>query len=88
MATNCYATESGYPLNKLRLAHSTWSRVGKMSKQCLLEEILSPNKVKCAAMDLLMLSNFPQGIWHFQNVVIKWDRDGCLVYMSIAEVGL
>ena len=55
-------TESGYPLNKLRLAYSTWSRVGKMSKQHLLEEILSTNKVKCADMDLLMLSNFPQGI--------------------------
>ena len=68
-------TESGCPLNKLRLAHSTWSRVGKMSKQHLLEEMLSTNKVKCADMDLLM-SNFPQGI--FQNVVIKHDADGCL----------
>ena len=55
-------TESGYPLNKLRLVHSTWSRVGKMSKQHLLEEMLSTNKVKCADMDLLMLSNFPQGM--------------------------
>ena len=71
-------TESGYPLNKLRLAHSTWSTVGKMSKQHLLEEMLSTNKVKCADMDLLMLSNFPQGIHYFQNVVVEQDPDGCL----------
>ena len=71
-------TESGYPLNKLKLAHSTWSRVGKMSKQHLLEEMLSTNKVKCADMDLLMLSNFPQEIQHFQNVVIERDPYGCL----------
>ena len=71
-------TESGYPLNKLRLAHSTWSRVGKMSKQYLLEEMLSTNKVKCADMDLLMLSNFPEGIQHFQNVVVEQDPDECL----------
>ena len=71
-------TESGYPLNKLRLAHSTWSRVRKMSKQHLLEEVLSINKVKCVDMDLLMLSNFPQGIQHFQNVVVELDPDGCL----------
>ena len=44
-------TEMGYPLNKLRLAHSTWSRVGKMSKQHLLEEILSTNNVKCGDLD-------------------------------------
>ena len=49
-----------------------------MSKQHLLEEMLSTNKVKCADMDLLMLSNFPQVIQHFQNVVIKWDPHGCL----------
>ena len=71
-------TESGYPFNKFRLAHSTWSRVGKMSKQHLLEEMLSTNKVKCEDMDLLMLSNFPQGIKHFQTVVIQGDSDGCL----------
>ena len=71
-------TERGYPLNKLRLAHSTWSRVGKMSKQHLLEEILLTNKVKCGDLDLLMLSNFPEGIHHFQNVVVKKDPGGCL----------
>ena len=53
-----------------------------MSKQHFLEEMLSTNKVKCADMDLLMLSNFPQGIQHFQNVVIKWDPDGCLYVNS------
>ena len=71
-------TERGYPLNKLRLAHSTWSRVGKMSKQHLLEEILSTNKVKCGDLDLLMLSNFPEGIHHFQNVVVERNPGGCL----------
>ena len=25
-----------------------------------------------------MLSNFPQGIQNFQNVVIEWDPDECL----------
>ena len=49
-----------------------------MSKQHLLEEMLSTNKVKCADMDSLMLSKFPQGTHHFQNVVVEWDPDGCL----------
>ena len=40
--------------------------------------MLSTNKVKCADMDLLMSSKFPQGMQHFQNVVIKCDPDGCL----------
>ena len=71
-------TERGYPLNKLRLAHLTWSRVGKMSKQHLLEEILLTNKVKCGDLDLLMLSNFPEGIHHFQNVVVEQDPGRCL----------
>ena len=36
-------SEYGEPLNLLRLAHGTWSKVSKMGKLCILEEILSTN---------------------------------------------
>ena len=49
-----------------------------MSKQHFLEEILLTNKIKCGDLDLLMLSNFPEGIHHFQNVIVEWDPGGCL----------
>ena len=38
-------SEYSEPLNLLRLAHGTWSEVSKMGKLCILEEILSTNKV-------------------------------------------
>ena len=48
-------SEDGEPLNQLRLAHGTWSKISKMGKLHILEEILSTNKVSNGDKDLLML---------------------------------
>ena len=50
------ASEDGDPLNLLRLAHGTWSKISKMGKLCILEELLSTNKVSNGDKDLLMLN--------------------------------
>ena len=49
-------SEDSDPLNLLRLAHGTWSKISKMGKICILEQILSTNKVSNSGKDLLMLN--------------------------------
>ena len=47
-------SEAGEPLNILRLAHGTWSKISKMGR-LIIEEILSTNKLSNGDKDLLML---------------------------------
>ena len=48
-------SEDSDPLNLLRLAHGTGSKISNMGKLCIVKEILSTNKVSNSDKDLLML---------------------------------
>ena len=48
-------SEAGESLNILRLADGTWSKISKMGKLRIIEEILSANKLSNGDKDLLML---------------------------------
>ena len=61
-------TSDSLPLNLLRLAHGTWSKISKMGKLCILEEILSANKVPNGDKDLLMLYQLPVGSTEYHNI--------------------
>ena len=47
-------SEGDEPLNILGLAHGTWSKISKMDKLRIIEEILSTNKLSSGDKDLLI----------------------------------
>ena len=75
-------SEDGEPLNLLRLAHGTWSKISKMGKLCILEEILSTNKVSNGDKDLLMMYQLPQGITEYYSISIQRKQCGSIHVQS------
>ena len=75
-------SEDGEPLNMLRLAHGTWSKISKMGKLHILEEILSTNKVSNGDKDLLMLYRLPQGITEYYSISIQRKQSGSIHVQS------
>ena len=54
-------SEDGFPLNRMRLRNSSWNKVAKMSKNHLLDEMLSSNIIPNGDKDLLRFTKFPIG---------------------------
>ena len=75
-------SEDGEPLNLLRLAHGTWSKISKMGKLHILEEILSTNKVSNGDKDLLMMYQLPQGITEYYSISIQRKQCGLIHVQS------
>ena len=75
-------SEDRDPLNLLRLAHGTWSKISKMGKLCILEEILSTNKVSNDDKNLLMLSQLPAGSTEYHSINIKRKQCGSIHVQS------
>ena len=61
-------SEDGKPFNMLRLAHGTWSKISKMGKLRIIEEILSTNKLSNGDKDLLMLYWLPEGTTEYYSI--------------------
>ena len=53
--------EHGNPLNILRVCTSTWSRISKLSKARIVDELMTINCLKLGDIDLLRFSTFREG---------------------------
>ena len=54
--------EDDNPLNRLRVSTGTWSRISKLSKIRILDELMTITSLKLGDIDLLRLSTFRQGM--------------------------
>ena len=53
--------EHGNPLNMLRVSTSTWSRISKLSKARIVDELMTITSLKLGDVELLQFSTFRQG---------------------------
>ena len=60
--------EHGCPLNMLRVSTSTWSRISKLSKARIVDELMTITSLKLGDVDLLQFSTFRQGTNTYNNV--------------------
>ena len=70
--------EHGNPLNMLRVLTSTWSRISKLSKSRILDELMTITSLKLSDVDLLQFSTFKQGRNTYNNVDITKTSEGAL----------
>ena len=75
-------SEDGEPLSLLRLAHGTWSKIRKMGKLRILEEVLSTNKISNGDKDLLVLNRLPVGITEYHSLKIEREDSGAIHVQS------
>ena len=78
-------SQEGNPLTLLRLQNSTWSRVSKLSRCKILEEMQSTLKVPNGDRDLLTITKFPVGKHTLLNVEIEKHYDGSLSCSSLGD---
>ena len=75
-------SEDSDPLNLLRLADGTWSKISKMAKLHILKEILSTNKVSNGNKDLLVLYRLPVGSTEYHSINIEIKQGGSIHVQS------
>ena len=75
-------SEYGEPLNLLRVAHGTWSKVSKMGELHILEEILATIKVSKGDKDLLMLNQLAVGSTEYHSLKIERKQGGSIHVQS------
>ena len=61
-------TEKGEPLNEMRVAQATWSRISKLSKHRIMDEMKSCNSIKLGDLDLLRYRKLPVGVSTYMNI--------------------
>ena len=69
-------SEDGFPLNRLRLQNTTWNKVSTVSKNHLMEDLLSTNKISTGDKDLLKFTKFPIGNTVMLNVQVTRHLSG------------
>ena len=65
------------------VARDVWNSVCRLSKQTLLNIMCDTCKIPNGDTDLLMLSNFPQGMTTFNNVQVLHSCNGALSCTSL-----
>ena len=83
MAEHCDMSEDGFPLNRLTLQNTTWNKVSKLSKSCVMEDLLSTNKISNGDKDLLRFTKFPIGNTVMLNVQVTRHPSGRLSFTSL-----
>ena len=66
------------------VARDVWNTVCRLSKQTLLNIMCDTCKIPNGDTDLLMLSNFPQGMTTFNNVQVLCSCNGALSCTSLS----
>ena len=69
--------EHGNPLNMLRVCTSTWSRISKLSKSRIVDELMRINCLKLGDIDL-QFSTFREGMNTYNNVEVTKTSEGAL----------
>ena len=70
--------QDGNPLNRLRVSISTWSRISKLSKSRIVDELMMITSLKLGDNDLLRFSTFRQGMNTHNNVIVTKTSAGAL----------
>ena len=73
-------TEEGKPLNKLRLVQNIWSRISRLSKSKLIDEMSSISKINLGDRDLISLMRFPARSTLFDNIEVHRIHSGAILY--------
>ena len=70
--------EDGNPLNRLRVSTGTWSRISKLSKSRILDELMTITSLKLSDIDLQRFSTFRHGTNTYNNVEVTKTSAGAL----------
>ena len=70
--------EDGNPLTRLRVSTGTWSRISKLSKIRILDELMTITSLKLSDIDLLRFSTFRQGMNTYNNIEVRKTSAGAL----------
>ena len=70
--------EAGNPLNRLRVCTSTWSRINKLSKSRIVDELLMITSQKFRDYDLLRFNMFTKGTNTYINIEVTKTSAGAL----------
>ena len=70
--------EDGNPLNRLRVSSGIWSRISKLSKSRILDELMTVTTLNLGDMDLLRFSKFREGRNTYNNVEVTKTSAGAL----------
>ena len=76
MAVYCH--EDGNPLNRLGVSTGTWSRLSKLSKSGILDELMTITSLKLSDINLLRFSTFRQGMNTYNNVEVTKNISRCI----------
>ena len=71
-------TEKGEPLNEMRVAQATWSRISKLSKHRIMDEMKSCNSIKLGDLDLLRYWKLPVGVSTYENIELTKNTNGSI----------
>ena len=70
--------QDGNPLNTLRVSSGTWSRIDKLSKNRIVDELMMTKSVKLSDINLMRFSTFRQGMNTYNNVEVTKTSAGAL----------
>ena len=70
--------QDGNPLNRLRISMGTWSRISKLSKSRIVDELMMTTSLKLEDNDLLRFSTFRQVTNTYNNVEVTKTSAGAL----------
>ena len=70
--------EDGNLLNRLRVSSGIWSRISKLSKSRILDELMTVTNLNLGDMDLLRFSMFMEGTNTYNNIKVTKTSAGAL----------
>ena len=76
-------TEKGEPLNEMQEAQATWSRISKLSKHRIMDEMKSCNSIKLGDLDLLRYWKLPVGVSTNENIELTKHTNGSIEIASL-----
>ena len=72
-------TEKGDPLDEIRVAQATWSRISRHSKHRIMDDLKSCN----SNLDILRCQRLPVGVSTYDNIEITKHTNGSLEITSL-----
>ena len=70
--------QDGNPLNRLKVSSGTWSRIGKLSKNRIVDELMMITSLKLDDIDIMRFSTFRQGMNTYNNIEVTKTSAGAL----------
>ena len=75
---------NGFPLTKIQLAKRSWDRISKLSREKILNELVSTYKIMLGDRDILQVSpKLQQGETRIGNLLLTHNTNGSLSVESL-----